>query len=98
MPHVSRHVKVSHIAKRLLSCELYKSWVSLISQGVEDKDEKRPEGGFSFLVYSWKMMIELKPQVIIINYIDYFKNKVLKKPWRRSGTEGPVGAFHLSLK
>ncbi len=86
---------MSHIAKRLLSCELYKSWVSLISQGVEDKDEKR-QGGFSFLVsarsrkprrrkenpmttyeidrehgldifYSWKMMIELKPQVIIIN-------------------------------
>jgi hypothetical protein len=34
MPHVRGHVKVSHIAKRSLSCRLYKLWTPLFSQGV----------------------------------------------------------------
>jgi hypothetical protein len=34
MPHVRGRVKVSHIAKRSLSCRLYKPWTPLLSQGV----------------------------------------------------------------
>jgi len=34
MPHVRRRVKVSHIAKRSLSCRLYKLLTPLLSQGV----------------------------------------------------------------
>jgi len=34
MPHVRGRVKVSHIAKRSLSCRLYKLWTPLLSQGV----------------------------------------------------------------
>jgi hypothetical protein len=32
--HVLSTVKVSHIAKRSLSCRLYKPWTPLLSQGV----------------------------------------------------------------
>jgi hypothetical protein len=34
MPHVRGRVKVSHIAKRSLSCRLYKPWTPPLSQGV----------------------------------------------------------------
>jgi hypothetical protein len=34
MPHVRERVKVSHIAKRSLSCRLYKPWTPLLSQDV----------------------------------------------------------------
>jgi len=34
LPHVRRHIKVSHIAKRYMTWEFYKSWCSLLSQGV----------------------------------------------------------------
>jgi hypothetical protein len=34
MPYMRGRVKVSHIAKRSLSCRLYKSWTPLLSQGV----------------------------------------------------------------
>jgi len=34
MPHMRGRVKVSHIAKKSLSCRLYKPWTPLLSQGV----------------------------------------------------------------
>jgi uncharacterized membrane protein len=63
MPHVRGRVKVSHIAKRSLSCRLYKSLTPIFSQGVF-WDWVRPMDFYSFCVHVFEKWLDIIEKVV----------------------------------